>query len=241
VRGPLIALVSYHLDAGRVTHWDDGAYAVPDLYVDAVRRAGGRPVLLPGPDDVAPDEILERFDALLLVGGGDVDPARYGAGERHRDVYGVDPERDELEIDLLRAADRSEVPTLAICRGIQVMNVAFGGTLHQHLPDVSGFEHHRLPSGEPFVHDVKVSEGTRLAQASGSVALRCWSAHHQGVDEVGEGLAPVGWSDDGLVEALERDRGWMLAVQWHPERTAADDPTQQALFDALVVAVGRRS
>src|SRR5947208_1670998 len=157
MRRPLIALVSYHLGAGRVTNWDGGAYAVPDLYVDAVRRAGGRPALLPGPDAASPEEILERFDALMLVGGGDVDPARYGAGDRHPDVYGLDPERDEIEIDLLRSADRSELPTLAICRGIQVMNVAFGGSLHQHLPDVSGFEHHRLPAGVPFAHEVKVA------------------------------------------------------------------------------------
>src|SRR5207247_2210826 len=99
----------------------------------------------------------------------------------------------------------------------------------------------RVPAGGRVAGEGKGAEGTRLAEASGSAALRCWSAHHQGVNEVGEGLAPVGWSDDGLVEALERDRGWMLAVQWHPERTAADDPTQQALFDALVAEAGRPS
>lgn len=236
MRQPLIALVSYHLPAGRITGWDGGAYAVPDAYIEAVRRSGGRPVLLPGPDHAEPQQILERFDGLMLVGGGDVEPSRYGETGRHPAVYGVDPERDQLELELVRAADRSETPTLAICRGIQVVNVAFGGTLHQHLPDVSGFDQHRLPAGVPSIHEVKVAEGTRLAEASEAAALRCWSAHHQGIDQVGEGLTPVGWSGDGLVEGLERDRGWMVAVQWHPERSAEEDPAQQALFDTLVEA-----
>jgi len=241
VTAPLIAVSSYHLAAGRVTTWDDGAYAVPDPYVDAIRRAGGRPVLLPGPDEVPADEALEPFDGLLLVGGGDVDPVRYGARQRHPDVYGVDQQRDQHEIDLILAADRSELPTLAICRGVQVMNVAFGGTLHQHLPDAPGFDRHRLPAGRSFIHEVKAAEGTRLAESSGAAALQCWSAHHQGVDELGEGLVPVGWAEDGLVEALERDRGWVLGVQWHPEQTAGQDPTQQSLFDGLVAASRRRS
>lgn len=236
-----MAVPSYHLALGRVTRWDRGAYAVPDSYVEAVRRAGGRPVLLPAPDDAGPAEILDPFDALLLVGGGDVDPARYGARERHADVYGVDPLRDQLEIDLIRHADLAQVPTLAICRGIQILNVAFGGTLYQHLPDVPRLEQHRHPAGHSSVHEVKVAEGTRLGDAGGSVALRCLSAHHQGVDELGEGLVAVGWSGDGLVEALERERGWMVAVQWHPEETAAEDPVQQSLFHALVAEARRRS
>jgi putative glutamine amidotransferase len=234
VRAPQIAVPSYHLAAGRVTRWDRGAYAVPDSYVEAIRRAGGRPVLLTAPDGADPMDVLERFDALLLVGGGDVDPARYGAASHHPDVYGVDPERDRFEIDLLRSADRSGLPTLAICRGVQVLNVAFGGTLHQHLPDIPALGQHRFPAGHVFLHEVKVAEGTRLAEAARSVALQCLSAHHQGVDAVGEGLTPVAWSGDGLVEALEREGGWMVAVQWHPEETSADDPSQQSLFDALV-------
>jgi len=236
-----VAIPSYHLIPGRVTKWDGGAYAVPDSYVRAVRRAGGRPVLLPVSDDAGYEEALEAFEALLLVGGGDVDPSRYGAGQRHPDVYGVDAERDEMETALIRHADRSELPTLAICRGIQVLNVAFGGTLHQHLPDIPRLEQHRFPAGQSFIHEVKVAEGSRLAEAAGSVALRCLSAHHQGVAEVGEGLLPVGWSEDGLVEALEREQGWMVAVQWHPEETAEDDPAQQALFEALVAQARRRS
>jgi len=234
VSKPLVAIAGYHLEPGRVTNWEEGAFAVPDVYVEAVRRAGGRPVLLLGRDDEPAESLLQPFDALVLAGGGDVDPSEYGATDRHPRVYGIDPARDSVEIDAVLAADQARLPTLAICRGIQVMNVAFGGTLHQHLGDVSGFDRHRLPPGGSTTHDVKVSESSRLAEATSSGALRCWSAHHQGIDRVGEGLSVVGVSEDGLAEALEREDGWMVGVQWHPERTAATDPAQQALFDELV-------
>jgi len=231
---PQVAVVAYHLSPGRVSHWQVGGFAVPEHYVHAVRRAGGRPTLvLPG-DDMPPKELLRPFDALLLVGGGDVEPARYGQ-EPHVSVYGVEPDRDVLEMELLREADRSEMPTLAICRGMQVMNVAFGGTLIQHLPDHDAYLPHGTPSGrDHLAHDVKAALGSRLAEAAGADVLTCSTHHHQGVDHLGERLSPTGWSEDGLVEAVERGGGWMLGVQWHPEDTAAEDPAQQALFDALV-------
>ena len=231
---PQVAVVAYHLSPGRVSHWQVGGFAVPEHYVHAVRRAGGRPTLvLPG-DDTPPKELLRPFDALLLVGGGDVEPARYGQ-EPHASVYGVEPDRDVLEMELLREADRSEMPTLAICRGMQVMNVAFGGTLIQHLPDHDAYLPHGTPSGrDHLAHDVKAALGSRLAEAAGADVLTCSTHHHQGVDHLGERLSPTGWSEDGLVEAVERGGGWMLGVQWHPEDTAAEDPAQQALFDALV-------
>jgi putative glutamine amidotransferase len=229
-----IAIVSYHLAPGRVSKWLVGGYGVPENYVDAVRRAGGRPALLLPGDDASAKELLEPCDGLLLVGGGDVEPARY-RGEPHPAIYGTEPDRDDLEIRLLTEAGRARVPTLAVCRGFQVMNVAFGGTLIGHLPDVPGSVEHGAPSGEDHVsHDVKVAPASRLAEATGAEVLSCSSHHHQGVDRLGEGLAATGWSEDGLVEAIERERGWMLGVQWHPEDTAADDPEQQALFDALV-------
>jgi putative glutamine amidotransferase len=153
---------------------------------------------------------------------------------RHPALYGVDPERDEFEVALVLAADRLGMPTLAICRGLQVMNVAFGGTLHQHLPDLHALEGHGLPNGASSVHEVKVSESSRLAGATRSAVLRCSSSHHQGLHRLAEGLDAVAWSRDGLVEAAERPSGWMVGVQWHPEATAAKDPAQQALFDALV-------
>jgi len=231
---PQVAVVAYHLSPGRVSYWQVGGFGVPENYVDAVRRAGGRPALvLPG-DDTPPEELLKPFDALLLVGGGDVDPARYGQ-EPHATIYGLEPDRDDLEIELLREADRTGMPTLAICRGMQVMNVAFGGTLIQHLPDHDAYLPHGTPSGrDHLAHDVKAAPGCRLAEAAGAEVLTCSTHHHQGVDRLGEGLAPTGWSEDGLMEAIERDGRWMLGVQWHPEDTASEDPKQQALFDALV-------
>jgi len=231
---PQVAVVAYHLSPGRVSYWQVGGFGVPEHYVHAVRRAGGRPALLLPGDDTPPKDLLRPFDALLLVGGGDVEPARYGQ-EPHASVYGVEPDRDDLEAELLHEADRSEMPTLAICRGMQVMNVAFGGTLIQHLPDHDAYLPHGTPSGrDHLAHDVKAAPGSRLAEAAGAEVLTCSTHHHQGVDRVGERLSPTGWSEDGLVEAMERGGGWMLGVQWHPEDTASEDPRQQALFDALV-------
>jgi gamma-glutamyl-gamma-aminobutyrate hydrolase PuuD len=231
--GPWIGLVAYHLAPGRVSRWLVGGYGVPENYVDCLRRAGARSLLLLPGEDATPDELLSRVDALVLVGGGDVEPHRYG-GSGNDTIYGVEPDRDELEMSLLRRADDLTVPALAICRGMQVMNVAFGGTLIPHLPDRDGLLEHGTPSGEDHrSHDVKVASGSRLADAAGVDVLRCSTHHHQGVEDLGDVLA-TGWSDDGLVEAIERPNGWIVGVQWHPEDTAADDPDQQRLFDALV-------
>ncbi len=230
---PWIGVVAYHLAPGRVSRWLVGGYGVPENYIQALRRAGARSVLLLPGEAAAPAELLARVDGLLLVGGGDVEPERYGqvSGD---EIYGTEPDRDALEIDLLLAADRHDVPTLAICRGMQVMNVAFGGTLIQDLPS-AGVTGHGAPSGEEHVrHDVKVTPGSRLAEAAGVETLTCSTHHHQGVDRLGGGLVATGWSEDGLVEAIERETGWMLGVQWHPEDTASVDPSQQALFDAFV-------
>jgi putative glutamine amidotransferase len=188
-------------------------------------------MLIAAPEDGSPDETLEPFDGLVLIGGGDVDPARYGQAP-HSEVYGLDPDRDALEVDLLLEADRCHMPVLGICRGLQVVNVAFGGTLHQHLPDVPGLDRHRAPSSG-LMHEVKVDESSRLHSACGQAALEASSWHHQGIDTLGEGLVPAASSGDGLIEAIERTDGWVVAVQWHPEETAATDPAQQALFDAF--------
>jgi putative glutamine amidotransferase len=237
---PLIAVPAYRLEPGRVARWPEGGYGVPAPYVDALRRAGARTAILPPGEKADSDELLVAFDGLLLVGGGDVDPTRYGA-ERGAHDYGIEPGRDAFEIALLRAADRAAIPTLCICRGAQVMNVAFGGTLHQHLPDIDGLLEHGVPLDDTTsLHDVEPDQETRLATATETSSLRCASHHHQGIAVVGEGLRVAGRSSDGLVEAIERnaasdtDGGWILGVQWHPEETAATDPSQQALFDTLV-------
>jgi putative glutamine amidotransferase len=234
VARPDVAVVAYHLRPGRVSLWGVGGYGVPENYVDAVRRAGGRPCLILPGDDTTPAALIEAFDALLLVGGGDVEPSWYGQAS-HGEIYGVESDRDAFEIGLLKEADRQHVPTLAICRGMQVMNVAFGGALIQHLPDHGEYRPHGAPSGEDRIsHEVKLHPGSRVAMAVQADVLSCSSHHHQGVDALGEGIAATGWSDDGLVEAIERDGGWMVGVQWHPEDTAERDPEQQAVFDALV-------
>lgn len=240
---PLIAIVAYHLADDRVARWPEGGYGVPKPYLDALRRAGARTAILAPGEAGTPEEILEGFDGLLLVGGGDIEPRRYGAAAAAH-LYGVEPDRDELEITLLQEADRLAVPTLCICRGMQVMNVAFGGTLHQHLPDVPDLIEHGVPvEGTQTIHDVEPVPGSRLAAVTKSGPLAVASHHHQGVDELGGGLAVTGRSDDGLIEAIERvvpDRedtraAWMLGVQWHPEETAEADPAQQSLFDALAL------
>jgi gamma-glutamyl-gamma-aminobutyrate hydrolase PuuD len=232
MEAPLVAIPAYRLVPGRVQGWSAGAFAVPDSYVHAAQRAGMRPVILTEPES-DPAGVLDLFDALLLLGGGDIDPARYGA-EPHAETYGVDRDRDALEIGLIRAAADTGLPTLGICRGAQILNVAFGGTLLQHLPEIAGLGLHGVPGGgQPAMHDVKVSPGSLLSAATGKEVLDCSSHHHQAIDRLGEGLVATGWADDGLVEALEREGGWMVAVQWHPEDTAPADPSQQALFDAL--------
>jgi putative glutamine amidotransferase len=241
---PLIAVPAYRLGPGRVERWPDGGYGVPAPYLDALRRAGARTAIL-APGEVAePGELLEPFDGLLLVGGGDVDPVRYGA-ERGAHDYGVDPQRDSFEIALVHAADRAAMPTLCICRGAQVLNVAFGGTLHQHLPEIDGLLEHGVPlDGTTSMHDVETAQETKLGGATAAGSLRCSSHHHQGIASVGTGLTVSGHSSDGLVEAIEREMpepGWLLGVQWHPEETAAADPSQQGLFDTLVRLAGDRA
>ena len=239
---PLVALVGYHLADDRVARWPLGGFGVPAPFVDRLRAAGARTAILSPGEEGEPEELLAPFDGLVLVGGGDVEPTRYGAEPDREHVYGVEPDRDELEIELLHAADRMALPTLCVCRGMQVMNVAFGGTLHQHLPEIPSLIEHGVPvANTQTMHDVRAARGSRLLATTGMDVLACSSHHHQGIDRVGDGLLATGWSGDRLVEAIERVvedpyRGvWMLGVQWHPEDTARSDPAQQALFDALVL------
>jgi len=248
---PLIAVVAYHLGPTRVSRWPDGGFGVPAPYLDALRRSGARTAIVAPGEEGDPEQLLEPFDGLLLAGGGDVDPARYGGATDDEHVYGVEPDRDDLEVALLLAAVSSLKPVLCICRGMQVLNVAYGGTLHPHLPDVPGLLTHGVPlDGTETVHDVIPEPGSRLSATTKSLTpLACASHHHQGVDVVGDGLVVTGRSPDGLVEAVEvatdpaedpTFQPWVMGVQWHPEETAATDPAQQALFDglALVARIG---
>lgn len=243
---PLVAVVARRLQAGRITNWRHDAFAAQDSYVSALQRAGARPALLAANDPAPPEEVLAPFDGLLLMGGGDIDPARYGA-DRHPRVYGVDPDRDTIELALVRRAVATGLPLFAICRGAQVVNVAFGGTLHQHLADLEGVAVHGEPlRTAPVPHSVKVAPGSLLADVLGDGEVEsCTSLHHQGIDRLGDGLVPVAWAEDGLVEAVEPHPdllgpGWVAAVQWHPEETAGHDRVQQALFDRFAEAARAR-
>lgn len=206
-------------------------------YVDAVIDAGAIPVVLPVIDPSDVDGLLRSVDGLLLSGGVDVEPSRYGA-ERIPEVEIVDPARDDLELALVRAAADLDIPVLGVCRGMQVLNVAFGGTLIQHLPGADTVDGHRdRVRVAEVIHDVEVLPGSRLASVLGTERLGVNTLHHQAVDRIGHGLVPVAWSiDDGIVEAVEHvGTGRMLGVQWHPE-LLCHLPGHAELFAWLVSA-----
>jgi putative glutamine amidotransferase len=208
-------------------------------YLDAVLRAGGEPITL-APREMRHDEavaLLERFDGLVLMGGSDVDPHLYGQ-HREAHVYGVVPEQDHFEMALVHAALELGQPVLAVCRGIQLVNVALGGTLIQHIGDLPDHIEHapgRFPAGQDHVlHEVTLEKDSLIADAIGAIDIVGASFHHQGIDQVAPGLRVSGRSPDGLIEALEHESRWLLGVQWHPEDTASTDWHQQSLYDAFV-------
>jgi putative glutamine amidotransferase len=214
----------------------EGRFELSATYVQAVRAAGGYPVLLP-PGETDPEECFEFLDGIVMTGGPDVDPARYG-GKAHAQIYGVDPERDECEIRLARAIVELDKPALFICRGMQVLNVALGGTLVEHIPDEFGATvTHRGDERYEF-HDVAIEPRSRLAKIVGPKPMSTPSWHHQSVRKVAPGWSAVAKSSDGVIEAMEHpDHEDLVAVQWHPEHTAAKDPRQRALFEALVATL----
>lgn len=236
---PFVAVAGRLAAAGRVSR-SEISFA-GRVYLDAVLRAGGEPLTL-SPRELRHDEaveLLSRFGALVLMGGSDVDPHLYGQ-QREPHVYGVNTEQDRFEIALVHAAIELKLPTLAVCRGIQIVNVALGGTLIQHIGAIPGVIQHapeKFPAGQDYVlHDVEVMARTKLSKALGSTKVRVASFHHQGLEDVAADLKVVAWSSDGLVEGLEhRGSGqWVIGVQWHPEDTASIDPHQQSLYDALI-------
>ena len=238
IKRPLVAVTGRHLKPGRISSWTAGALALPRGYTDALDRAGAYPVVLPpplsDPDDAA--EVLEPFAGLVLAGGADVDPARYGQ-DAHPSVYGMDPSLDAFEVALVDAAIAADLPVLAICRGHQLLNVALGGTLDQHITDRPGLVEHGDPAHGPgggVDHDVTIEAGTRLAEALGATRCSVRSHHHQAVADLAPKAVATAWSDDGVNEGFELPEGWIVSVQWHPEATAADDVIQQRLFNAFV-------
>jgi putative glutamine amidotransferase len=212
-------------------------------YLRAVEGAGGIPVLLPPHlSEQARRVLWERLDGVLLTGGGDIDPARFSE-PAHPAVAEVSPLRDALEIEVVERALGDGVPLLAICRGIQVLNVALGGTLYQDLPadKPSPVAHSQKEPREQPTHAVKVlSEGTRLASIVGASELEVNSFHHQAIKQLAAGLKDVAWAPDGVIEAVEMDgTRFVLAVQWHPEDLVARDPAARGLFAALIQAASR--
>jgi putative glutamine amidotransferase len=225
---PLIGITTY-VEPASWGSWHMDAALVPYDYVRAVERAGGRALLVP-PDAEGIEEVLDALDGLIFSGGNDLTPEEYGA-EADPATNGTNPARDRGELALLTAALQRDVPVLAICRGVEVLNVARGGDLVQHLPDVVGHEEHRAVVGEFSEHPVRVDASSRLGEVRGVVK----SHHHQGLGRIGEGLREVAWAEDGVVEAVE-DPGepFVVGVLWHPE--AGDD---QRLFEQLVEAARR--
>ncbi len=230
---PLVAISTY-VEQATFGFWDEPADLVPHSYVAAVTRAGGQPVLLP-PSPWSPVAVLAVVDALVLTGGPDVGPATYGA-EPHDRTDQPRHDRDSWEFALCHGALQQGLPLLAICRGLQVLNVAMGGTLHQHLPDVVGHDDHRPVLGQASPNQVTLKEGSRAGSILG-VRAEGHCHHHQAVDRLGEHLEAVGFADDGTVEAVEvPGPAFALGVQWHPE----DNPADDRLLVALVAEARHR-
>ena len=224
----MIGITTY-VTRAQWSYWDEDAVLVPAAYVQALSRAGGRPVLIP-PSEQGIEETLDAVDGLIFSGGSDLDPDLYDQ-EPHDETFGVVPERDRAELALLEAALARDLPVLAVCRGSQVLNVARGGDLVQHLPDLVGDEKHKHTPGTFADHDITLQPGTRLASLLGDHAP-VKSHHHQGFGRVGDGLRVAAHAEDGTIEAVEDpSRRFALGVLWHPE--AGED---LKLFEELVDA-----
>ena len=224
---PVIGITTY-VEPARWGYWELEAALIPTDYVNAVEDAGGRPLLVPPVEDGI-EETLEALDGIVFTGGSDIDPGEYGE-EAHPETFGILKNRDLSELALLTAALERDMPVLGICRGIQVLNVARGGDLHQHLPEVVGHERHKNdPPGVFIEHEVAIEPGTKLAGLLGG-AHGVKSHHHQGLKRLGDGLVESAHADDGTVEAIEDpNQRFALGVLWHPE--AGEN---MRLFEALV-------
>jgi putative glutamine amidotransferase len=227
-----------------IDEYPERAY-VNASYLRAVEQAGGVPVLLaPQLSPAARDALWAQLDGLVLTGGGDIEPSRFGEAP-HLKASLVSVDRDALELELVDRAMRDDVPIFAICRGLQVLNVALGGTLHQHVPDVFGerVQHSQAAKRHVATHEVKVqTEGTRVGTIVGASELVVNSFHHQAVARLGRDLRDVAWAADNVIEALEHaDRHrFVVAVQWHPEDLVGHDAAARALFTAVVEAARAR-
>lgn len=233
---PLIGLVLRNLAPERVRGWAVDAIGIQRNYVDSIERAGAIPLLISPHSATAANDLLSILDALVLPGGDDLDPSSY-ADHRHSAVYGTDLDVDLFEFDLAREALRRALPTLAICRGAQLVNVALGGTLHQDIGALAAEGAHGIPGRNPIpsLHAIAVEPDSRLVSVLQTTTTTAVCHHHQAINRLGHGLRVVARAPDGIIEAVEStELPSLVAVQWHPEETAASDPVQQRLFDSLV-------
>ena len=240
---PVIGITTYE-DQASWRGWSARAAMLPYVYVDAVRRSGGRAVLLPpGGDDDEASATVASLDGLVVAGGPDIDPVRYSAA-RHQRTQAPATLRDAWDLSVTSHALRLGVPLLAICRGMQVLNVCRGGTLHQHLPDLVGHGRHDGPPNGFGLHQVRISPDSTLATIlTGGEVFEVPTKHHQSVDLLGDGLKAVAWEEDGTIEAVEPGpselddfSGFVLGVQWHPEQGS-----DLRVFGALVHAAAERA
>jgi putative glutamine amidotransferase len=232
---PTIGITSYWAHA-RMSHWATDAVVVAQGYVEGVRLAGGRPLVIPADPHLIddPGDVVDLLDGLLLVGGDDVAPELYGA-ERHPTTGLRHELRDAVELSMLRHALARDMPVLGICRGIQLMNVAHGGTLHQHIDEHVTMRPHREDDATYGLHDVTMLPGSKLHEIMGE-RRRVHSHHHQGIERLGDGLVVTARADDGLIEGIEDpDRRFCVGVLWHPD--AEPQGHGAALFRALVSSV----
>lgn len=213
------------------------AYCLQHTYRDAIVHAGGIPVSLAPVPVEDTNTLLDSLDGLVLSGGGDVNPALWG-DEQTDASYGVSDERDTFEMALARSAAKSKTPTLAICRGLQIMNAAFGGTLIADIPTTFGTEHTVRGDGVFTTHQtIHLDAGCRVAEITDATTVHVNSIHHQSVDKLGAGFKVVGRSDDGVIEVIEHEdaQWWLVAVQWHPEYLdQVDDKHSRLIFEALI-------
>lgn len=232
---PLIGITTYHRDEREYVQ-------LPAQYADAVRRAGGIPLLIqPGEPHI--EQLMDLLDGLILSGGGDLDPTSYTT-DNHAEVYWVNEERDKAEFTLADAALEANMPLFCICRGFQLLNVKLGGSLITHIPDAMPEAiNHRQPPDKlygPIEHAIEVASDSKLADMMKTSKVKTASWHHQAIDRLGDGLRIVAQAEDGIIEAVEMADKPVIAVQWHPELTAAHDPSQQNLFDEFVWQAGQK-
>ena len=224
---PLVVIVGRRSDEAQGVRGKP--FAAGQSYFQSVERAGGIPLMLPPIPGLVDDipSLLRRSDAVVFHGGGDIDPRRYGQQAIEESLYGIVPEHDAMELAMVTAAIETDKPVLAICRGLQLLNVALGGTLVQDI----GSEDHWLR-----FNGTELDAGSRIAKAMGTESpQRCHCVHHQALAKLGDGLHVVGRDSSGIIHAVELESArWIVGVQWHPEDSSAEDPQQQGLFDELI-------